>query len=348
MKQHKVVNARIVQAQQENRCAVGDTDALRRAMRRRVATGELASPYQNLYVPPDYWAQLNECQRSLHVARGLARLHPTWVFAGITAADVHGFEHSWKVHDQSVYVANAEGRKVSNRSELSRRMPGEGYRRSSRSGADGGRRFTVRRLYVPSIAPVSVNGIMVTDAARTLIDCGLSLPFRFALPMFDSAARKGMDMNEVERSCKGLHDDRAPIEMLLRYVDAASENGGESMVRAFIIDNGFVVPELQVEFHDPAYPVRRYRVDFLWRLHDGRMIVLEYDGMAKYENPAMTRGRTAKQILNERNERDRVLRAAGVTTILHCTYEDAFASNRLFMMLGDNAVPRTRAEGAYC
>lgn len=347
MKQHKVVNARIAQAQQEGRCAVGDTDALRRAMKRRATVGELSSPYRNLYVSPEYWDQLNECQRSLHVARGLSRLHPAWVFAGVTAADAYGFDHSWNVHDRFVYVANAEGRKISNRSELSRRMPGEGHRRFGRSGVAGECRFAVRRLYVPSIAPVSVNGIMATDAARTLVDCGLSLPFRFALPMFDSAARRGLDMNEVARSCTGLHGDRAPIDTLLGYVDAASENGGESMVRAFIIDNGFVVPELQVEFRDPAYPVRRYRVDFLWRLYDGRMIVLEYDGMAKYEDPSMTRGRTARRILNERDERDRALRAAGVTTILHCTYEDAFMSNRLFMMLRDNAVPRVRAEGAY-
>lgn len=316
-------------------------------------------------------------------------LHPHWTFAGVTAADAHGLDHSWNVHDRSVYIADDEGRNAVDRDRMSRGMPMDGHRpprpvataddgrrgktgqggpehdrgtgddgcRSNREESKGGvrnggnkadaYRYDVRRLFIASIAPVAANGIKVTDAARTLIDCGLSLPFRFALPMFDSAARQGVDMGRVAMLCKSLHPDCAPIAMLLRYADAGSENGGESMVRAFIIGNGFVVPELQVEFFDPAYPVRRCRVDYLWRLYDGRMIVLEYDGMAKYENPAMTRGRSAKQILNERDERDRILRAAGVTTVLHCTYEDAFRSNRLFMMLNENGVPKVRDVESY-
>ncbi|NMM98806.1 hypothetical protein [Bifidobacterium olomucense] len=198
-------------------------------------------------------------------------------------------------------------------------------------------------MYISSAVAKQVNGIMVTDEIRTLIDCGLSLPFLYALPIFDSAARQGVDMRMVREACKGLRVSLAPIETLLTYVDARSENGGESVVRASIINDGFALPELQIEFCDPAHPTRRYRVDFLWRLHDGRIIVLEYDGMAKYEDFSMTKGRSAKQILNERDERDWALRAAGVTTILHCTYEDAVTTNRLFHMLKDAGVPQIRS-----
>ncbi|MBW3081218.1 hypothetical protein [Bifidobacterium saguinibicoloris] len=352
MKQHKAVNSCLEQAMREQRCAFGDEDALRRALKRRADRGELISPYQNLYVPPEYWRTMNTCQRSLHVARGLARLHPRWIFAAMTAADAHGFDHSWNIHDRCVYLANNEGRLITSKAELSRRMPVNGYRVSPRLDGRGHDEtkeapYQVRRLYVPSIESERVNGIRVTNATRTLIDCGLSLPFRFALPLFDSAARKGLDMDTVRKACKGMHEDGTPIQTLLRHATAESENGGESMVRAIIIDNGFAVPQLQVEFRDPAYPVRRFRADFVWRLYDGRIIVLEYDGMAKYEDPSMTHGRTARQLFNERDERDRTLRAAGVTTILHCTYEDAFISNRLFMMLRDSGVPQLTADDPY-
>lgn len=353
MKQHKGVNMAITRAQEERRCAIGDTDAMRRALKRRHKAGELVSPYRNLYVSPDYWHRLNVCQRSLHVVRGLLVLHPTWVFAGLTAADVYGFDHSWALHDDAVYVADANGDGIVDRSRLSTEIGNVG--RSAGSdfggyGATSGQGFgmaatgvyEIRRLYIPSVNKHPVNGITVTDPVRTLIDCALCMQFRYALAVFDSAARKGVDMTSVRDSCKGLHMDRAPIEMLAGYADGRSENGGESLVRAAIITSGFALPQLQVEIRDPSYPARRFRVDFLWKLYDGRVIVLEYDGMAKYEDVSMTRGRTAKQVLNEQKERDRVLHAAGVTLILHCTYEDVCGSNRLFVMLRDAGVPLIR------
>ncbi|NEG55830.1 hypothetical protein [Bifidobacterium platyrrhinorum] len=264
------------------------------------------------------------------------------MFSGLTAADAYGFDHSWGLHDGVVYVADRSGDGIVDRRRIFDRLGNTAGSRS-RHGGDAAE-YGIRRLYMPSITAVRVDGVPVTAAARTLIDCALCIPFRYALPIFDSAARKGVDMRSVKESCKGMHTDRAPIESLLGCVDANSENGGESLVRASLIADGFAVPELQVEICDPSYPARRYRVDFLWRLYDGRMIVLEYDGMAKYEKPSMTRGRTAKQVLREQNDRDRALRAAGVTTILHCTYEDVAFSNGLFMMLRDAGVPRIRVE----
>lgn len=318
---------------------------MRRAFKRRHKAGELLSPCRNLYAPPEYWQGLNVCEQSLHVARGLALLHPDWVFAGLTAADAYGFDHSWNLHDDAVYRVDTFGYGTDSRNQVHRAPAAHRDQQNRRSGKVAGPcelQYETRRLYIASTVSKQVNGIMVTDEIRTLVDCGLSMPFLYALPIFDSAARKGVDLGLVSGACKGLHADCGRIETLLQYVDARSENGGESMVRAAIIDYGFAVPDLQVEFCDPRYPARRYRVDFLWRLHDGRMIVLEYDGMAKYEDPNMTQGRTAKRILNERNERDRALCEAGVTTILHCTYEDALVTNGLLHMLKDAGVPQVR------
>lgn len=350
MKQHKEVDALLSKAQQERRCAVGSTDALRRALKRRYEAGELISPYRNLYALPEYWQGLSACNRSLHIARGLSLLRPRWTFAGVTAADAHGFDHAWKLHNRTVCIADTNGRYAADRIELSKRAgKGSADRRMGAVLGNGAGdealidelpRYRLSRLYVPSVSPKLVSGIRATDEVRTLIDCGLILPFRHALSIFDSAARKGVDLGLVRGACKRSRADLAPITKLLNYADPRSENGGESSVRASIIADGFAVPQLQVEICDPARPACRYRVDFLWRLYDGRVIVLEYDGMAKYEDASMTRGRTAKQVLNEQRERDRVLKSAGVTAILHCTYEDAMVTNRLFMMLADAGVPR--------
>ncbi|MBT1169994.1 hypothetical protein [Bifidobacterium sp. SO4] len=331
MKQHKAVTAAITQAENEQQCAVGTTDSIRRALRRRYLNNELLSPYSNLYARPDYWQTLNECQRSMHVARALSVLHPKWVFAGLTAADAYGYDHSWNLHRRRMFVADTTGRH-------SRSVQG-----TASTDADA---YRIEHVFMMSVNARLQSGILVTEPARTLTDCAVSLSFAQALPIFDSAARQHMDLQLVADACKRRRVDIAPIRNLLHYVDGSSENGGESQVRAYIIINGFATPLLQVEVNDPLFPARRYRTDFMWRLHDGRVIVLEYDGMAKYADASMTGRRTVKQILREQKERDRALRAAGVTCILHCTYEDTL-SNKLFHMLKDAGVPQIRQYGDY-
>lgn len=329
---HREVNAAMASAERERRCITGTTAAMQQALRRRRQSGELVSPYRNLYAPSEYWQGLDDCERSLHVARGLAHLHPTWTFAGLTAADAHGLDHSWRLHaNREVWLMNTACRSWPIR----------------RGAADQPGRYTLRHVPMRPHPEVREAGLRVTSLARTLVDCGLHLDFCDALALFDAAARRGEDFRDVLQLCAGLHADVNPVRTLIRYADSRSENGGESAVRAQIIIYGFALPELQVVFNDPSYPGRQYRVDFLWRLHDGRVIVLEYDGMAKYREPSMTDRRTVKAVLNDRAERDRALLAAGVTTILHCTYEDALVTGTMYHELRKAGVPLIRRMNAY-
>ncbi|KAE8126969.1 hypothetical protein DDE84_09930 [Bifidobacterium tibiigranuli] len=137
-----------------------------------------------------------------------------------------------------------------------------------------------------------------------------------------------------------MHGDCAAIELLLTYVDPRSENGGESMLRGATIEEGFVPPDLQRVFVNPRNGAERCRVDFSWTLPDGRIVVVEYDGMAKYVDPSMTGRRTIKAIVNQQNRREQVLMAAGVSIIIRFDYDDLFNREKIVSLLTDAQVPR--------
>ncbi|MBT1173542.1 hypothetical protein JS528_09365 [Bifidobacterium sp. MA2] len=316
MRQHKVVNDLIREAESQRRCLYGADDASRRALHRRLGVGELVAPYPNVYARAEYWRGLNACQQSLHVARALHLMHLKWVFAGLTAIDAYGFDHTWRMHAGELMVADDRGR---------------GDRTPLAQGA-----YTLRRVFVPAIRPVMVAGIPVTGAARSLVDCASEASFLQALPMFDSAIRRGVDMDEVRAVCRGMRADCTAVERALRYANGKCENGGESMTYGVTVLSGFAVPEFQVEFRTAD---RTFRVDFLWRLHDGRIIVLEYDGMRKYSDPSMAGRRSVKQVVGAQLNRDQTLRTLGVTTVLHCDYDDVVAQKPLVRMLSEVGVP---------
>lgn len=302
-------------AEREHRCAFGEDDPMRRALLRRAHAGELVNPYRNIYARSAYWSALSLPERSLHVAQALNRKHRIWVFAGLIAATAHGLEHTWSLHNGRIAIAVTGSAKDRTRQPLD-------------------------RIHMPRVDRECIGGLSVTPVARTLVDCGLKYPFATALAMFDSALRQGkVTHNDVLEICDGMPVDCGPVLRLLHHADGRSENGGESLARGIIIDNSFATPELQVEVADPANPRNRYRADFVWRLHDGRVIVAEYDGMAKYADPSMTGGRSVRRTVHDEREREEGLRRAGATTIIRFDYQEVTQVNPLIRKLMDAGVP---------
>ncbi|WP_225431688.1 hypothetical protein [Bifidobacterium platyrrhinorum] len=111
-------------------------------------------------------------------------------------------------------------------------------------------------------------------------------------------------------------------------------------MRGVIIDLKFAVPQLQVEFDNPGNPSMPYRVDFCWRLADGRVIVAEYDGMAKYADTGNPNRASLQAKLDHSRTRDRHLTEQGVTSLIHVFYEDVVNPRRLENKLGSAGVPR--------
>ena len=68
------------------------------------------------------------------------------------------------------------------------------------------------------------------------------------------------------------------------------------LARGTIIEGRFLTPRIQVTVTDPQTNTE-YRVDFVWKLDDGRVIVAEYDGTQKYVDPAMTDNRSIQEVV---------------------------------------------------
>ncbi len=137
--------------------------------------------------------------------------------------------------------------------------------------------------------------------------------FKTALPTFDSAARNGMDLKKIYSTCIEFYkfaryqqsaqsfynneyfeksqnpyfanidenDIFARLRILCDFASSKSENAGESLARAAMIELGFIKPYLQYEFpnnNNPDWPIR---ADFAWKVN-GNLIVGELDGTDKY------------------------------------------------------------------
>lgn len=318
MRQHHEVTALIQTAQSERRCAFGTTHAQRQALSRRAHANELHQAMPNMYAEAAYWQSLSPPERTLHMARTLSRKHPHWVFGGLTAAAAHGFDHRWRLHDGRITVATTT--------------------RSTDTTA--GKR--IQRLRIPSDQRiVTASGIPVTDQARTVVDCGLTLQFRDALAIVDSAMADGLPIADMLVACSRIQQDSAPVLRLLHYANPASENGGESLARGTIIEQRFMVPQIQTTFVDPTTG-QTYRVDFVWRLTDGRVIVGELDGTEKYVNPEMTNRRSIQGVVLAEREREAALRRVGVTTIFRFTFDDVIRRESLIGKLLAAGVPRNQ------
>ncbi|MBW3093324.1 CTP synthase [Bifidobacterium sp. 82T10] len=273
--------------------------------------------------------------------------YPGRIFAGISAAAILRLEYPWALHDGGhVVLASSHSSRAQRTYRKIRRIhmadiPVREVRYMRTSG--GGIGLVVTRPG-ETVRGECLDLVRITSPARTLVDCGLQYPFASVLAMYDSALRRGLVVREeIIAVCDGLSVDCGPVFRLLHYANPLSENGGESRCRAVIIEAGFVVPDLQQVFVDPHHTGNLYRVDFAWRLHDGRIVVLEYDGMAKYVDPSMTKGRDVRGVVHAERMREAVLQRAGVTTVLRTNASEVRRRDPLIRQLEDAGVPRARA-----
>lgn len=312
----QIVLDEAVEAEAMLRCFCPATRSGRRLARRLADEGVLQPVFEGLYDRPKYWDSLNTRQRHLHVVRALAARFPQWTFCSYSAAVLYGLAASYhRLRDVSV---------MSGRTQSGRSIPGvvkHRYRVDSKCSFPG--------------------GIRCTSLMQTVLDCMVESSFVDSLIVADSLLRNyGLDRAEATRRLRALGHHRPGIRMALfatEHADARSENGGESMARALMIERGWEVPDLQVELEDPLEPGRIFRVDFLWKV--GESIVLgELDGFVKTELAASDGRGVPRQQFDER-QREARLSLYGYKMV-RITMADLYHPDQLDQKLSAAGIPR--------
>ncbi|WP_130079731.1 hypothetical protein [Bifidobacterium animalis] len=280
-----------------------------RVMRRATENGELIRVRPRIYARATYHDALTPPQRMRHQVLAAAALHPQWVFARESALSLYPqIEQPYELFAQNQLAILSKSR-----------------------AHDG----NLQRLPWHDDHLVTAGNIVLTDLPRTLFDCGIMFDFRLALPLFDSYAAHGGDLDEIRAICAQSACDTRRIQRLLEYCDPLADNGGESQARAVVIELGFMRPLLQHLFANPNAPEHPLQTDMLWYGPNGALIVAEFDGMRKYG----TDSQSIKTLVARQNERDGILRAQGVTAIVHFTYDDLCQSEQFRRKLEEAGVP---------
>lgn len=226
----QLIDQLLTQAEQEGRCLIPPSTAIRKALLRR--TGDtVVSPMPGLFARKTRWDELNRAQRHCEIIRALAIIHPDWTFCSFSAACLLGLEVSWR-HLNVVHVCSST-------------------KPSARPGAH------IQRHQIEPAGAIRRAGISVTPPIQTATDCLLQTGFADGMPIADSAISKlGLApeqlMEAVEQRATARNGRAIRTALTtLRYADARAESGGESVARAVMIETGFAPDWLQYELTDP-------------------------------------------------------------------------------------------------
>ena len=297
---------RLIEAHNKGRCLTVTSPSDSRRLRKALKRGDLVSPAKGVYALPEIWDELKPRQREWQKLQTLATLHPDWVFSHTSAAVLHG-----------LYVSN--------------RLLGPVHiavKRNSWSRSTG----SIARHIVEGDKPVRVYNAMTTSLTRTAFDCMRTYDFRNALAIADSTLRFGDitrdGLANTFDSFNHRNEGTWRAAKTVEWADPRSENGGESIARAVMIEEGFRVP---------ADPDDEYRVDFFWALPGGN-VAGELDGREKYRNPKMTGGKDVVDVLADERLRESRLTGAN-TKVLRFSYGQVMKPKEFHHLLLSYGVP---------
>lgn len=293
-----------------------------RRLRRAADHGNLVEVAHRVYARPEYWVTLKQAQRSLHIIRTLSAAHPTWVFCGPSAAMVYGLAVSYKLL-YKVHVLTSK---------------------KAHSQSKNG----IQRHVLDNCTSTVVEGIPVTTLERTVYDCLRSTDFKHGLAIADSALRLGRVTKQellqfIER--QGMRSDGSEQALAtIRHADARAESGGESIARAIIMEQGFMLPELQHVVRDPVDNSVAFRVDFWWAIEGQPPIIGELDGHEKYIDPEMTVGRSIVDIMTGERLRESHISGTGAK-VMRFSFADVLNTAYFVHLLESFGVPRASDVG---
>ncbi|MEE1296923.1 MAG: hypothetical protein UHD09_08890 [Bifidobacterium sp.] len=286
------IEHQITEALRLGECAVARTHAETAAFSRRVKKGTVVRLYANMYLPTEAVHAMDARTLILHVVRTLQHRHPTWVFTGATAAIVLGLECPTPLSPLTIHTLSARRTPDADSTHLHCRLSQD---------------FEV----------MEVDGIRVTRPSRTVLEALALHEMREVRGILDSALRRGgMAVEDLLRELAHAPElclDSEARELAER-ANPRCENGGESYTDQTIWEMGFIAPMAQVEHIHPRTGAT-IRTDFEFRDDTGLFVVVELDGQEKYVDPAMTKGLTVPEVVDQERDRQDGLRALGATVV---------------------------------
>jgi hypothetical protein len=158
----------------------------------------------------------------------------------------------------------------------------------------------------PFSEPGLVNGIPVAPLPRTIVDVAATQPALRSVPAIDHALRHGLaSVDDLSRELAAVEPKgHTRAQAALTMGSALSGSPAESIGRVRFRQLGAPDPVQQHEF--ARVGERRASVDF-WFPDQG--VVVEVDGRAKYEDPAMLGGRSTADAHWQEKRREDFLRS---------------------------------------
>lgn len=265
-----------------------------RTLQRRASSGELQRVRRGVYAAADEWSSTSSAHRA-RAALGavVATRAQRPVLCGESAALIWGLPRlgRWPIEAQ---LADT---------------------RRSRPRSRHGVRWIQAEFDPAEI--VELDGYLLTDLRRTLVDVARTRSFANAVVALDHGTKRwvllptGIEVPGVGRAAlldrldgcgsgRGIRGARSAIG----FSDPAAANPGESLSRVRIHELGFPAPNLQVRF--PRAGGGDDIVDFDWPDH---ALFGEFDGRGKYLRDVYTNGRPIADIVMAEKEReDRIRR----------------------------------------
>lgn len=183
-----------------------------------------------------------------------------------------------------------------------------------------------------------VDGLVVTTAARTVVDVARTASFASAVVSVDAALRRpGVDAASLTRilASQQRRHGSAAARRVLDFASARSDSPGESWCRCRLRELGAPSPVLQKVFEHHGEEIGP--VDFWFERHG---VVVEFDGDIKYLDPEYRGGLSADQVmLKERRRERRLLALPEVRDVVRVDWRDLVQPWRLRRLLVDAAVP---------
>lgn len=424
----------ILESENQGSCFMASCTQSRKILRKQLKSGYLVEPYYGLYARRAHWENLWYIDKVRHIAITLAKKIKikSWKYTGESGAALLGLDIVEEYKNQSkqinIYVScpypnkTAEStnekavRKIEKRQLKRVHLPDiiedengirleENHKKhddtqsSASNEANKDTNDTIKILKTSTFGHIKTPEESAIDHAASIYNIlfveAWTKPFRIALPTFDSACRKGFDLEKIHKTCCEFYEfaryqqDAQPfynhqyfeksqnpyfaniddtdifarLRLLCNFASPKSENAGESLARAAMLELGFIKPYLQYEFQNNNNPDWPLRADFAWKVNES-LIVGELDGTDKYligcgknlncdinhnssdnfidgdfgsANRALKYDRNA--VKRERN-RERIIYECGASKIVRFDFADVVDSRKLEKKLLSAGVPK--------